>query len=122
MGKAGKGTAWAEYKLESVLTVPSLISESIIMEDDDEGSTPGSTPAKGSPRQSITDEDWQDDVRKAGRDMLTSLETVRRLLVPPLGLALHGLTEKAAVLRRWVRATASNCQRPSQPQRSRQLL
>ena len=35
MGKAGKGTAWAEYKLESVLTVPSLISESVIMEDDD---------------------------------------------------------------------------------------
>ena len=46
-GKAGKGTAWAEFKLESVLTVPSLISESVILEDEDEGSTPGSTPAKG---------------------------------------------------------------------------
>ena len=46
-GKAGKGTAWAEFKLESVLSVPSLISESVILEDEDEGSTPGSTPAKG---------------------------------------------------------------------------
>lgn len=50
VGKAGKGTAWAEYKLESQLTVPSIVSQSIIFEDDEEGSTPGSTPAKGSPR------------------------------------------------------------------------
>ena len=55
VGKAGKGTAWAEYKLESQLTVPSIVSQSIIFEDEEEGSTPGSTPTKGSPRHSPAD-------------------------------------------------------------------
>lgn len=69
MGKAGKGTAWAEYKLESIISVPSLISESVIMEDDEEGSTPGSTPAKESPRL-LRDEDSQDNLRTIGHSLL----------------------------------------------------
>ena len=69
MGKAGKGSAWAEYKLESIITVPSLISESVIMEDDDEGSTPGSTPAKESPRY-LRDEPLLDNVRTIGSPLL----------------------------------------------------
>lgn len=72
MGKAGKGTAWAEYKLESIINVPSLISESVIMEDDEEGSTPGSTPAKDSPRL-LRHEDLPDNMRRIGHSLLRSV-------------------------------------------------
>lgn len=95
MGKAGKGKKWAEYKLESILSVPSLISESIIMEDDDEGSTPGSTPAKGSPRP-VGDEEWQDKMKAIGRPLLG---TVRQAASSePLTAA-----KLDATLRRWAR-------------------
>lgn len=124
MGKAGKGTAWAEYKLESVLTVPSLISESVIMEDDDEGSTPGSTPAKGSPRP-VADEEWQEDVRRMGREM-NLLGTVRRVLTllcrEPHPPTAHGMRDGGdnliALMSRWAREM-TNRPRGQRPHRLR---